>query len=294
MAKADDVSKSGFADLPPELRDPQTASIAVLPVPYDETSTWRKGADRGPRAIIEASRYLELYDIETDSEVCGRGIATLPEPKLEQRPEAMVRQVEKAVSELLARDLFPVVLGGEHSVTAGAVAAFAGVYDDLSVLQLDAHTDLRETYEGSRYNHACVMARVREICPILQVGIRSMDRSELANAIPGRVFYARDIVGEKSWIGGATQKLTPHVYITLDLDVFDPAYMPATGTPEPGGLDWYAVTALLSAVCKHRSVVGFDIVELCPEENPAPDFLAAKLTYKLLSYIFRGHPETHR
>ena len=265
-----------------------SSKIAILPVPYDRTSTWIKGAAKGPFAVLEASPHLEWYDIETDSEVYRRGIHTCPPVEAEQLPpEEMVREVERAAAGLIDADKFVVTLGGEHSVSIGAVKAHNDAFKDLCVLQLDAHMDLRDEYEGSRYNHACVMARVREICPAVQVGIRSMDASEKAKINKRDVFFARDIVGSNDWTKKVVDRLSENVYVTIDLDVLDPSEMPSTGTPVPGGLNWYQVTGLLKAVAEKRRVAGFDVVELCPSEhNKAPDFLAAKLIYKFLSYIY--------
>jgi agmatinase len=284
------MSAAGFGDLPEAYRNPDTARIAVIPAPYDGTSTWLKGADRGPEAIIEASAHLELYDIETDSEVYRRGILT-EEPVAAPAsfsPEAVIREVQERVELELAAGRFPVLLGGEHSVSLGAIRAISRRYRDLSVLQLDAHADLRQEFEGSPYNHACVMARVRELAPIVQVGIRSMDASEKAALEPGRVFFAESLARRPDWIGEALALLSPRVYLTFDLDVLDPGIMPSTGTPEPGGLGWYQTLELLKRLCAERELVGFDLVELCPGASRAPDFLAAKLVYKLLSYRFEG------
>lgn len=277
-----------FGALPPPYGGAADARIAIVPVPYDGTSTWVKGADRGPEAILRASANLELYDIETDSQVYLEGIFTDGPVAEDRSPEAMVAAVRGRVQGHLASRKLTVVVGGEHSVSVGAVQAHADRYPGLSVLQLDAHADLRDEYGGSAYNHACVMARIRELCPILQVGIRSMDIGEKAGLDRDRVFFAQDIQGHLAWIDQVVARLTGQVYVTIDLDVFDPSLLPATGTPEPGGLGWYEVLALLKAVCRHRTVVGFDVVELCPvETNWAPDFLAAKLIYKLLSYRHR-------
>jgi agmatinase len=277
-----------FGALPPPYSGAAEARIAIVPVPYDGTSTWVKGADRGPEALLRASANLELYDIETDSQVYLDGIFT-DEPVAEGRsPQAMVEAVRGRVQGHLANRKLTVVVGGEHSVSVGAVQAYADRYPGLSVLQLDAHADLRDEYEGSRYNHACVMARIRELCPILQVGLRSMDIGEKSGLERDRVFFAQEIHGHLAWIDQVVARLTGQVYVTIDLDVFDPSLMPATGTPEPGGLGWYEVLALVKAVCRQRTVVGFDVVELCPvETNWAPDFLAAKLIYKMLSYRYR-------
>lgn len=278
-----------FGALPREYCEEGRSRIVVVPVPYDGTSTWVKGADRGPAAIIHASANMELYDIETDSQVYQHGIFTDEAIAPDVPPAEMVETVGQRVREHLAKNKFVVLAGGEHSVSIGAVQAHAHQYPGMSVLQLDAHSDLREEYEGSRYNHACVMARVRELCPIVQVGIRSMDACERPAIEAGRVFFAEDIHGGTGWIDEVVARLTEQVYVTIDLDVFDPSIMPSTGTPEPGGLLWYDVLALMKTVCRRRTVVGFDVVEMCPvKSNWAPDFLAAKLIYKILSYRFQG------
>ncbi len=199
----------------------------------------------------------------------------------------MISQVYQKVKDLLKDKKFVVTLGGEHSISIGPIKAHSEFFDDMSILHLDAHSDRRDTYEGSKYSHACVMARAKEMTDkIISVGIRSMDSSELKNIDRNKMFYASEIFKSKSWIKKAVSKLSKNVYVTIDLDVFDPSIMPSTGTPEPGGLNWYQVTDLLEMVSNKRNIVGADVVELCPSENKAPDFLAAKLIYKLLSYKF--------
>jgi len=283
------TNAANFADIPKEYSHLDRAQIVIIPVPYDQTSTWIKGADKGPDAIIAASANLELYDIETNSEVYKKGIYTDKAVQNESLPEDMIDVVKQRVRHYIDRAKFTVVLGGEHSVSIGAIRAQAEKYQAITVLQLDAHTDLRDEYNGSKYNHACVMARVRELCPIVQVGIRSMDASEKRYLEPAKVFFAKDVCGQKNWIRRVVGKLSEKVYVTIDLDVFDPSIMPSIGTPEPGGLLWYEVLCLLREVFEQRDVVGFDVVELCPNENnKAPDFLAAKLIYKMLSYKFKG------
>lgn len=265
-----------------------SSAIVIMPVPYDGTSTWMKGADKGPDALIEASWNMYLYDIETDSEVYRRGIHTDAPVSEKAAPDAMVRAVRERADGHLAAGKFLVTIGGEHSVTVGAVQAHAAQYQNLSVLQLDAHADLQEEFNGSKYNHACAMARVRESCPVVHVGIRSMDAAERAAAEPGHVFYAEEIQGRDDWMDRVVSLLTERVYVSIDLDAFDISIMPATGTPEPGGLAWYDVITLLKKVTKARRVVGFDVVELCP--NPYSrhaDYLAAKLVYRLLSLVFK-------
>jgi agmatinase len=267
--------------------DISSSKIVVLPVSYDRTSTWIKGADKGPRAILEASAALELFDIETRTEVYTEGIYTCSELELDIAPNQMAAKVEERVGELIDSGKFVVTLGGEHSVSIGAINAFSKRVKDLSVLQLDAHADLRDSYEGSKFNHACVMARAAEKNKIVQAGIRSMCAGENDKIDPERIFYARDIADSDLWMEKALKGLSENVYITIDLDVFDPSVMPSTGTPEPGGLDWYKITRFLKMAAVRKNIKGFDVVELCPNDyNKAPDFLAAKLIYKLLSYIY--------
>jgi agmatinase len=267
--------------------DYRKSKISVLPVPFGKTLTWQKGSDKGPKAILEASGHMELYDIETCSLVFNKGIST-ESPVVAQEPKDMISKVRERVAGLLKDGKFVATLGGEHLVTVGAVAAHAKEFKDLSVLHLDAHTDMRDSFNGSKYNNACTIARAREyVKNIVSVGIRSTDSSELKGMDKKRVFFAKDMRDSKSWVIDVASKLFHNVYVTIDLDVFDPGIMPSVGTPEPGGLDWYQVTALLGEVAKLKNVVGFDVTELCPNpHNKAPDFLAAKLTYKMMSYKF--------
>ena len=276
-----------FGDLPREYSGLADASVVIVPVAYDGTSTWGKGADKGPAAIIEASANMELYDIETDSEVYKKGIFTDEPVSEKSSPQQMASAVKAVVGRHIANGKFVVTIGGEHSVSIGAIEAHSQQGQNFCVLQLDAHSDLRAEYEGSKYNHACVMARAKEICPIVQVGIRSMDYSEKKAMDESRVFFAEDIYNKYDWIERVVRLLNENVYVTIDLDVFDPSIMPSTGTPEPGGLGWYDVLKLLRMVCGSRNVVGFDVAELCPDKrNKAPDFMAAKLIYKFLSYKY--------
>ena len=285
-----------FGDFTPEYTDYTTASVAILPVPYDGTSTWIKGADKGPEALLEASFNLEFYDIETNTEVYRRGITTLNPVTENTSPEAMSIAVEKQIEELIADGKFPVLIGGEHSVSIGAFRAMGKHYgEDLSIVQFDAHSDMRDEYEGSTHNHACVMARALEVTrSITQVGIRSSDSSELKNINPERIFHAYKIKEQKGWENEVAAQLKEKVYITIDLDVLDPAYLPSTGTPEPDGLTYRDLIRTIQAIAKEHTIVGLDVVELCP--NPAAkasDFLAAKLIYQILSIIFNLQSITH-
>jgi len=286
-------SKRTFGGIGPEYSGPDDSGICLLPVPYDGTSTWGKGSDRGFQAFLEASENMELYDIETDSEVYKRGIYIAPEILERRSPEILYDTVYQRTKELLASGKFLTFLGGEHSVSIGIIDAFREKYRDLTVLQLDAHTDLREAYLGSPYNHACAMHRASKTTNLIQVGIRSMDASEKPFVDPGKCFLARDMALSASWMARSMALMTGHVYISLDLDVLDPSIFPATGTPEPGGMGWYDLLTYLKQVFSGKTVVGFDLVEFAPVPwLRAPDFLVAKLYYKMLSYKFADRHET--
>jgi agmatinase len=266
-----------------------SSSILLQSIPYDGTSTWGKGADKGFEAFIEASENMELYDIETDSEVYKKGIH-LVDPIMENnRPEELYRTVLNRSRNLLQTEKFPTFIGGEHSVSIGIIDAFTEKYDHLTVLHLDAHADLRPTYMGSDYNHACAMHRASKTTNLIQVGIRSMDISEKEHMNLDQTYFANKMYRSKKWMKKSIEQMTDPVYISIDLDVFDPSVMPATGTPEPGGMDWDTVLYYLKKVIKKKEVVGFDIVEFAPIEGlKAPGFLVSKLYYKLLSYKFYG------
>ncbi len=270
--------------LSPEFRDPGTARYRILPVPFDLTSTFRKGADRGPFALLEVSDQLEEYDIETGSLPCRAGIF-VEKPVLADDPEELAGRVQQRTREILEAGRIPIILGGEHSVSVGSAWAAAGHFDDLTVVQLDAHSDLRQSYHGSPFNHACVMARIREKSPILQAGIRSMDISELEFVDPERIFYAHQMREDPDWITRLCSKLGTRTYLTIDLDAFDPSVLPSTGTPQPGGLDWYTVLRLIRGIAATSRLVGFDIVELCPDGTHASPMLAATLLYKTIAYM---------
>ncbi len=283
----------GFLDLPPENCAIESAKIVVLPVPYDATSSWKKGADNGPDALLRASAHVEWLDLERSIEPRLLGIATLDPIRHEGSPESLSESVAASISAIYERGQFPVLLGGEHSISIGAIRETARRFDDLTVLQIDAHADTRESYLGSPCNHACVMARAREVADIMQVGIRSAETSEVAALDPDRIIYAHQIpaAGDDSWIEKALSGCSSNVYITFDLDAFDPSLLPATGTPEPDGLSWRQANALIRRVAEERNVVGFDVVELCPQPGQhASEFVAAKLVHRMLSEIFAAHP----
>jgi len=291
-----------FLGLPPPLNPAEAARAAVLPIPYDLTTSYQPGARRGPIAILEASTHLETFDDELVCETWERvGIATLPAVAPDTTgPAATLARIAAAAAEVLASGRFLIGLGGEHSVTAPLVQATRVRHPALGVLQLDAHGDLRDAFEGSPHNHACVMRRLAEAgVPLAQVGIRSLTSEEHAFIDEKGIctVYAHEAVLQpvESWLPRVLAALPDEVYVTVDLDAFDPSIMPATGTPEPGGLDWYRALAVLRGVAERRRIVGFDVVELAPMPgNVAPDFLAAKLVYKLLGYSFLLGPGAQR
>ena len=271
-----------FLDIPAANSVFADSRVAILPVPFEATVTYGKGTKKGPPAILSASQKVELYDQELDKEPYKIGVATLP--ILKGNIRNIQPKIESEISILLDKGKFPIMLGGEHSISVGAVKACKNKYADLSVLQLDAHADLREDYNGSKFSHACVMRRVREICPAVAAGIRSLSQEEMDFARGSgqikKIFWADRLDIEKILAG-----LSSHVYITVDIDVFDPAEVPATGTPEPGGLNWYKVLEILKVVFRSKKVVGCDLVELAPIKGQhASEFLAAKLVYKLIGY----------
>jgi len=263
-----------------------TAKVVVFPVPYNSTTYWKSGTKDGPQAIIEASRHIELYDIETKKDVSKEGIFTLePLEPSKNSPEETMLRIKNVVDKLLADNKFPLMLGGEHSVTLGAVQSFKEKFSDFSVLQIDAHPDLRDEFEGTKFHQGCVIRRVRELgVPVTQVGIRSVSEEDVQYMEKEgieTVFLAPDIPIDK-----IVSTLKDNVYLTFDLDGLDPSIMPSTGTPEPGGLSWYGVLELIKEVAKKKKIIGADVVELDPIPGiSAPDFLAAKLVYKIINYI---------
>lgn len=276
-----------YAGIPQEYAALETAKIVLIPVPYDGTSTWGKGADKGPEAFLEASENMELYDIETQSEVYKNGIYLADAVTENSSPEKMVEAVHKVTKEYIKRNKFVTLFGGEHSISIGSIRAFNECFDNLTVLHIDAHADLRKEYEGSSCNHACAVYEASQNTNLIQVGIRSMDVSETTVMDREKTFFAHEMAGDDYWSDKVIDMLGENVFITFDLDALDPSIMPSTGTPEPGGLFWYETLDFLSRVFAERNVVGFDIVELCPNENErSSDFLAAKLYYKMLAYKF--------
>jgi agmatinase len=266
----------------------------VLPIPFERTTSYVTGTRNGPREILLASGQVELWDEETQSEACNRGIYTLPELELPYNDiRVALDEIKRVVRDIATHEKFLVVLGGEHTISVAVVEALAAVTPGLSVLQIDAHADMRDSYQGSRYSHACAMRRIVDHAPCTQVAIRSLCKEE-SQAIPGlrtRVFWDHNMRHDPNWIDQVVASLGDQVYVTIDCDGLDPAVMPAVGTPEPGGLSWHETVALLRAVMSKRHVVGCDVVELCPIPGMVgPNFLCARLIYKILTYRFAVIP----
>ena len=287
-------TRKTYAGISEEYGKLSTSKIVLIPVPYDGTSTWQKGADKGPQAFLEASENMELYDIETDSEVYKEGVYLADAITENASPETLVDAVHDITKKYINRNKFVTVFGGEHSISIGTIRAFNECFNNLTVLHIDAHADLRKEYEGSTCNHACAVYEANSTTNLVQVGIRSMDISEKRNMNLDKVFFAHDMAVNEDWREDVIDQLTENVFITFDLDALDPSIMPSTGTPEPGGLFYYETLEFLKQVFEQKNVVGFDMVELCPNANEkSSDFLAAKLFYKMLSYKFASNDDTY-
>ena len=286
----EELTPGEFGGTTPTTSDFANARVVVFPAPLERTTSYVPGTRNGPHEILVASSHMELWDEETETDVHSIGIFTLPAMEFPYASmEEVVRQVRRVASEIVQRDKFPFTLGGEHSITPAIVEAVAARHRGVSVLQIDAHADLRDSYMGTPHNHACAMRRTLEHARATQVGIRSLSPEEASAApsLPTRVFYDFNMRDRVDWIDQVVDSLSDTVYITIDCDGLDPAIMPAVGTPEPGGLSWYETLALLRRVIERRTVVGCDLVELCPiAGSVAPNFLCAKLVYKILSYRF--------
>jgi agmatinase len=279
-----------FLALPPRDCEYRHAHYAILPVPYDGTVTFQPGTRLGPRAMITASQQVELFDEEYGREFVNRGVATLPPlESVAAGPAEMVEKAYQTARRVVRDGKFLITLGGEHSITSGLVRAVLGKYKRLSVLQIDAHADLRDSYQGSPYSHACVMRRVLDLkVPVTAVGVRnySLEEHRFMKKRGMSPITPRRLREDPDWIIDAVESLTDHVYVTIDIDGFDPAYAPGTGTPEPGGLDWFQVSDLLKATAINRTIVAADVVEVAPLPGSVQtEFLAAKLIYKLIAHI---------
>lgn len=278
-----------FLGIPEEFTDPKKSRFVVLPIPYERTTTYRKGTAHGARAIIDASAQVEFFDDENRQETYLQGIHTLPaaQPTFDPVEPEELPAILEAYPRRVGKSQTLYSLGGEHSISYGLVKGFKAIYKDLTVLQIDAHADMREEYEGSKFNHACVMARIVTECPAVQVGVRSFcaDEAPRLDKKPLRTFFGTTKLDAKKTATAVLASLSKHVYVTIDLDGMDPAAMPAVGTPEPGGLSWYDLLTILRPVFVKKRVVGVDLNELCPIEGEnVSQFTAAKLAYRLMGY----------
>jgi agmatinase len=294
----DHVEALVFGGTLPTRRSFDDSSVVILPVPVDRTTSYVGGTRNGPHEILQASSHMELWDEEMRVDVHGVGIFTLPEMELPfGEMAAVVDEIERVAYEIVGRDKFLVTLGGEHSITPPLVSAVSRKYSELSVLQIDAHADMRDAYMGTPHNHACAMRRSLEHARLTQVGIRSLstEEAEVLPRLNTQVFYDFDMRRDAKWIDAVVESLGPNVYVTIDVDGLDPSIMPATGTPEPGGLSWQEITALLRATAQRRTIVSADVVELSPIPGlVAPSFLCARLLYKLLTYRFAADSRARR
>jgi len=279
-----------FCGLEEKFSSWNNSRIVILPVAYDLTTSYKSGTIDGPKAIIDASRYMEAYDEETEKEVSKLGIHTAGEIRSsELQPEDVIKKVEKKTSLILDAGKFPVIIGGEHSITLGPVLSCRKKFGNFSVLQLDAHSDMRDVFQGWKHSHGCIAKRITEITDVVQIGIRSLSKEEAEKGHKNlKTFFMKDMVRSQRWAEEAIGSLKEKkVYVTIDMDVFDPSIMPSVGTPEPGGMGWYETLLLLKRLSREKEIIGFDAVELAPiHGNVSPDFLAAKLVYKFLNYIF--------
>jgi len=263
--------------------------VVIIPVSYGRTVTYKKGTEDAPLAILRASQNLELFDEELGKEIYTIGIRTSPILKLNHlSPRAMLKKVEHITGDTFAKGRLPVLLGGEHLISVGAVSAAKQYFKDLSVLYFDAHYDLRDTYNGTRYNHACTARRIIEVSPVVEIGVRSLDKEERDLSLENlKIINMLEIRKGQGWIESVRSFLTSNVYISIDLDVFDPSIIPSLGTPEPGGFGWYDFLESFRRLIAGKNIVGLDVVEFCPIKGMiAPDFTVAKLIYKILGYIF--------
>ena len=290
--------KKNFLAIEEEFSNYKDSKIVILPVPFEQTTSYGKGTSKGPKAILEASHYVEFFDEEMNRELCfekGNGICSLYPIETEDKKEKKALDViYENVKKHIGNGKFVVTIGGEHSISTAPIKAYFDSYNNLSILHFDAHSDLREEYEGSKYSHASFAARVSEFTTaITQVGIRAQCKAEYDFIKEKKIntFYAFEIRNGKhgfDWMNRVVDSLKENVYITIDVDYFDPSIMPSTGTPEPNGFYWDETMKLLKMLGENRNFVGFDVVELSPRKNfPFPDFLTAKLIYKMLNYFIK-------
>jgi agmatinase len=278
-----------YAGIPEEFSKLEQSKIVLIPVPYAGTSSGQKGADKGPEAFLNASENMETYDIETDTEVYQQGIHLVGSITENSSPKAMIDEVHQTVKKHIKKNKFVTVFGGEHAVSIGTIRAFNETFDSLTVLHIGAHADLKQEYNGSKYSHACSMYEASQTTNLIQVGIRSMDTIEKTVMDEDKAYFAHEMALDDTWMDSAIDQMTDNVFISLNLDALDISIAPSVIRPLPGGLFWYETLEFLKQVFAEKNVVGFDLMELCPNaSDKSSDALAAKLYYKMLSYKFSG------
>ena len=284
------MNKRTYAGIPEKYAKIDTSKVVLIPVPYDGTTTaWQKGAANGPKAFLDASENMELFDIETTSEVYKNGVFIADAISEADAPEKLVRAVHATTKEFIQKNKFVTLIGGEHSVSIGSVRAFNECFDNITVVHLGAHANLRKEFEGSPYNNACAMSEASQTTNLIQIGIRSMDAIEQTSNDEEKIFYAHEMVTDDYWMENALDIMTANVFLSFNLNALDVSLMRSTSYPEPGGLFWYETLEFLKKLFKEKNVVGLEITDLCPNENDkASDYVAAKLYYKMLSYKFNN------
>ena len=281
------MTNNTYASIPEEFAKLEQAKIVLIPVPFDGTSTIQKGADKGPDAFLSASNHLELYDIETETEVYQQGIYLADKVEDSVSPESLVDAVHQTTKKYIKKNKFVTVFGGEHAISIGTIRAFDEMFPSLTVLHIGAHANLRKTHNGTSLNNSCALNEANQVTNLIQVGIRSMSANEKTIADTEKTYFAHEMAVDDTWVDSAIDQMTDHVFINFSLTGLDISIMPNTTAPLPGGLFWYETLDFLKQVFAEKNVVGFDIVDLCPTtKQKSSDFLAAKLYYKMLSYKF--------
>lgn len=277
--------KTNFAGIPDKYARLDEARTVLIPVPYNGSTTLHSETEKGPDAFLNAAENMELYDVETKSEVYKKGIYLAPAVSEKSSPEKMVETVHKTIKSYLQQEKFVTLFGGDHAFSIGSIRAFNEHFEDLTIVQFDAHANLRANYKGVAFTNASALYEASQNNNLVHVGIRSMDVAEVDQMDEGRTYFAHDLYDE--WMDDAIGQMTPNVFITFDLSAFDPSICPSVARPVPGGLFWYETLDFLKLIFKRKNVVGFDLAELSPnEKEKSSDFLAAKLYYKMLSYKF--------
>lgn len=286
------MNKRTYAGIPEKYAKIDTSKVVLIPVPYDGTIDWKKGAANGPKAFLDASEHMELYDIETDTEVYKNGIF-IAEPVTEtDSPDKLVRAVHASTKEYIRKNKFVTLIGGEHSVSIGSIRAFNECFDSLTVVQVGAHANLRKEFDGSVYNNACALSEASQTTNLVQIGIRSMDSIEKTSVDEDKIFYAHEMVSDDYWMENALDVMTGNVFLSFNINALDVSLIRSSSYPEPGGLFWYETLEFLKKLFKEKNVVGLEITDLCPNENDkASDYITAKLFYKMLSYKFDNADE---